>query len=176
MVKTHCTPAQCEQLAHTQSGGRRNDADHRPVGFVELFQKSHEIRSCDVKDYLSRAGHGERPPYGLSAGIVTTSQKYASHFKRHSTSGLVMVNLPGGTRLSRPVWRAKEIWLRPARAGHLREGVLHRRQDRVCGPIRKRACIFFQLQPGGERRGTARCQLLRGNPQFFRKEAAPFSL
>jgi aldehyde dehydrogenase (NAD+) len=33
-------------------------------------------------------------PYGLSAGIVTTSLKYSCHFKRHSTSGLVMVNLP----------------------------------------------------------------------------------
>jgi aldehyde dehydrogenase (NAD+) len=33
-------------------------------------------------------------PFGLSAGIVTTSLKYASHFKRHAASGLVMVNLP----------------------------------------------------------------------------------
>ena len=32
--------------------------------------------------------------FGLSAGIVTTSLKYASHFKRNSESGLVMVNLP----------------------------------------------------------------------------------
>jgi aldehyde dehydrogenase (NAD+) len=31
---------------------------------------------------------------GLSAGIVTTSLKYASHFKRHAQFGLVMVNLP----------------------------------------------------------------------------------
>ena len=33
-------------------------------------------------------------PFGLSAGIVTTSLKHASHFKRNSESGLVMVNLP----------------------------------------------------------------------------------
>ena len=33
-------------------------------------------------------------PYGLSGGIVTTSLKHASHFKRNSQSGLVMVNLP----------------------------------------------------------------------------------
>jgi aldehyde dehydrogenase (NAD+) len=31
---------------------------------------------------------------GLSAGIVTTSLKYASHFKRHAHAGKVMVNLP----------------------------------------------------------------------------------
>ncbi|HEY7790219.1 MAG TPA: aldehyde dehydrogenase family protein [Vicinamibacterales bacterium] len=33
-------------------------------------------------------------PFGLSSGIVTTSLKMASHFKRHAQSGLVMVNLP----------------------------------------------------------------------------------
>jgi aldehyde dehydrogenase (NAD+) len=31
---------------------------------------------------------------GLSAGIVTTSLKHASHFKRHAQAGMVMVNLP----------------------------------------------------------------------------------
>jgi aldehyde dehydrogenase (NAD+) len=33
-------------------------------------------------------------PFGLTSGIVTTSLKHASHFKRNSQSGLVMVNLP----------------------------------------------------------------------------------
>ncbi|HEX3498618.1 MAG TPA: aldehyde dehydrogenase family protein [Stellaceae bacterium] len=33
-------------------------------------------------------------PFGLSSGIVTTSLKHASHFKRHSQAGMVMVNLP----------------------------------------------------------------------------------
>ncbi len=32
--------------------------------------------------------------FGLTSGIMTTSLKYASHFKRHSKSGCVMVNLP----------------------------------------------------------------------------------
>jgi acyl-CoA reductase-like NAD-dependent aldehyde dehydrogenase len=31
---------------------------------------------------------------GLSAGIVTSSLKFASHFKRHAQFGMVMVNLP----------------------------------------------------------------------------------
>lgn len=31
---------------------------------------------------------------GLSAGICTTSLKHATHFKRHSEAGMVMVNLP----------------------------------------------------------------------------------
>jgi aldehyde dehydrogenase (NAD+) len=30
--------------------------------------------------------------FGLSAGICTTSLKYASHFKRHAQAGMVMVN------------------------------------------------------------------------------------
>ncbi|EUB99352.1 Aldehyde Dehydrogenase [Rhizobium sp. CF080] len=32
--------------------------------------------------------------FGLSAGIATTSIKYAEHFKRHARSGMVMVNVP----------------------------------------------------------------------------------
>jgi acyl-CoA reductase-like NAD-dependent aldehyde dehydrogenase len=33
-------------------------------------------------------------PFGLTSGICTTSLKHAQHFKRHSESGMVMVNLP----------------------------------------------------------------------------------
>jgi aldehyde dehydrogenase (NAD+) len=32
--------------------------------------------------------------FGLSSGICTTSLKYASHFRRQSQAGMVMVNLP----------------------------------------------------------------------------------
>ena len=31
---------------------------------------------------------------GLSSGVVTTSLKHASHFKRHAQAGMIMVNLP----------------------------------------------------------------------------------
>lgn len=47
-----------------------------------------------VKDYdeaLSIANGGE---FGLSAGIVTTSLKYARHFQHAVRAGMVMVNLP----------------------------------------------------------------------------------
>jgi acyl-CoA reductase-like NAD-dependent aldehyde dehydrogenase len=33
-------------------------------------------------------------PFGLTAGICTTSLKHASHFKRHAQAGMVMVNVP----------------------------------------------------------------------------------
>jgi alpha-ketoglutaric semialdehyde dehydrogenase len=66
------------------------------------------VSTVRVKDYgealtLANAGN-----FGLSAGIVTGSLKYARHFRRHVRAGMVMVNLPtagvdyhvpfGGTR------------------------------------------------------------------------------
>jgi aldehyde dehydrogenase (NAD+) len=47
-----------------------------------------------VRNYDEALEVANDTPYGLSAGIVTTSLKHASHFKRHARSGLVMVNLP----------------------------------------------------------------------------------
>jgi acyl-CoA reductase-like NAD-dependent aldehyde dehydrogenase len=47
-----------------------------------------------VKNYEEALAMANSTPFGLSAGIVTTSLKYSSHFKRNSESGLVMVNLP----------------------------------------------------------------------------------
>ena len=47
-----------------------------------------------VRNYDEALAMANATPFGLSAGIVTTSLKYASHFKRNSESGLVMVNLP----------------------------------------------------------------------------------
>ena len=47
-----------------------------------------------VKDYEEALATANDTDYGLSSGICTTSLKYASHFKRNSEAGLVMVNLP----------------------------------------------------------------------------------
>jgi acyl-CoA reductase-like NAD-dependent aldehyde dehydrogenase len=47
-----------------------------------------------VKDYDEALAVANNTEFGLSAGIATTSLKYATHFKRHSQSGMVMVNLP----------------------------------------------------------------------------------
>ncbi|HEY4129006.1 MAG TPA: aldehyde dehydrogenase family protein, partial [Gemmatimonadaceae bacterium] len=47
-----------------------------------------------VKDYDEALAIANDTEFGLSAGIATTSLKYATHFKRHSQSGMVMVNLP----------------------------------------------------------------------------------
>lgn len=47
-----------------------------------------------VKDYETALEVANDTEFGLSAGICTTSLKYASHFQRHSQAGMVMVNLP----------------------------------------------------------------------------------
>ena len=49
------------------------------------------IRAENYDEALAMAND---TPFGLCAGIVTTSLKHASHFKRHAQAGMVMVNLP----------------------------------------------------------------------------------
>ena len=65
------------------------------------------MRVANYDEALAAANSGE---FGLSAGICTTSLKYARHFERAVRAGMVMVNLPtagvdyhvpfGGTRKS----------------------------------------------------------------------------
>jgi aldehyde dehydrogenase (NAD+) len=45
-----------------------------------------------VKDYDEALKVANDTEFGLSAGICTTSLKYASHFRRHVQAGMVMVN------------------------------------------------------------------------------------
>lgn len=47
-----------------------------------------------VKDYEEALAVANDTEFGLSAGICTTSLKYATHYKRNSEAGMVMVNLP----------------------------------------------------------------------------------
>ena len=48
-----------------------------------------KIKNYDEGLALSNAGN-----FGLSAGIVTTSLKYARHYQRNVKAGMVMINLP----------------------------------------------------------------------------------
>ncbi|WP_233873184.1 aldehyde dehydrogenase family protein [Paraburkholderia adhaesiva] len=45
-----------------------------------------------VKDYEEALAVANDTRFGLSAGICTTSLKYAAHFKRHVQAGMVMIN------------------------------------------------------------------------------------
>ena len=47
-----------------------------------------------VRDYDEALAVANDTPFGLTSGSCTTSLKYASHFKMHAQSGMVMVNLP----------------------------------------------------------------------------------
>ena len=47
-----------------------------------------------VKNYDEALAVANDTPFGLSAGIATSSLKHATHFKRNSEAGMVMVNLP----------------------------------------------------------------------------------
>ncbi|TIR94354.1 MAG: aldehyde dehydrogenase family protein, partial [Mesorhizobium sp.] len=47
-----------------------------------------------VKDYDEALTVANDTPFGLTSGICTTSLKHATHFKRNSEAGMVMVNLP----------------------------------------------------------------------------------
>lgn len=47
-----------------------------------------------AKDYEEALAIANDTEFGLSAGICTSSLKHASHFKRNSEAGMVMVNLP----------------------------------------------------------------------------------
>jgi len=47
-----------------------------------------------VRDYEAALAAAQDTPFGLSAGIVTRSLKIAEDFKRRSSAGMVMVNLP----------------------------------------------------------------------------------
>ncbi|MFT4162131.1 aldehyde dehydrogenase family protein [Shinella sp.] len=47
-----------------------------------------------VRDYDEALAVANDTSFGLSSGIATTSLKHATHFKRNSEAGMVMVNLP----------------------------------------------------------------------------------
>jgi aldehyde dehydrogenase (NAD+) len=49
------------------------------------------IRARDAEDASNIAND---TPFGLSAGVVTTSLRHAAHFKRELQAGMVMVNAP----------------------------------------------------------------------------------
>jgi aldehyde dehydrogenase (NAD+) len=47
-----------------------------------------------AKDYDEALAIANDTEFGLTSGIVTSSLKYAAHFRKHSLAGMVMVNLP----------------------------------------------------------------------------------
>ncbi|HEY1230840.1 MAG TPA: aldehyde dehydrogenase family protein, partial [Ramlibacter sp.] len=52
------------------------------------------VSVISAKNYEEALHLANDTEFGLAAGIATTSLKHATHFKRHSQAGMVMVNLP----------------------------------------------------------------------------------
>jgi acyl-CoA reductase-like NAD-dependent aldehyde dehydrogenase len=65
--------------------------EHR-VAREEIFGPVAAVLRAD--DYEHALALANDTPYGLCAGICTTSLKRAMHFKRHAAVGMTMVNLP----------------------------------------------------------------------------------
>jgi aldehyde dehydrogenase (NAD+) len=65
--------------------------EHR-IAREEIFGPVAAVLRAD--DYEHALALANATPYGLCAGICTTSLKRATHFKRHAQAGMVMVNLP----------------------------------------------------------------------------------
>ena len=98
----------CSEGAEMVTGGARLERDTdgyylAPTLFIETNNAmrinqeemfgpiASVIRVHDYEEALTVANDTD---FGLSAGICTTSLKHASHFKRNSGAGMVMVNLP----------------------------------------------------------------------------------
>ena len=87
-----------EQAAGAQSG-ELTEFQRLHLEFWTQFRQYLEDRGSSIhsgrpsKDHWTNVAVG-RTNFGLSAGIATTSLKHATHFKRYSQAGMVMVNLP----------------------------------------------------------------------------------
>ena len=66
-------------------------AEHR-IAREEIFGPVAVVIRAD--DYEHALALANDTPYGLCAGICTTSLKRATHFRRYAEAGMVMVNLP----------------------------------------------------------------------------------
>lgn len=90
-----------------------------------------------VKDYDEAFAVANDTPLGLSAGIATTSLKHATHFKRNSEAGIVMVNLPtAGVDFHVPFGGRKSSSFGP------------REQGRSAQPGEGLCCKLFGKSPG----------------------------
>ncbi len=71
-----------------------------------------------AKDYEESLALANDTPFGLTAGICTTSLKHATHFRRNAEAGMVMINLPtAGVDYHVPFGGSKESSYGPREQG-----------------------------------------------------------
>jgi aldehyde dehydrogenase (NAD+) len=66
--------------------------NHMRIAREEIFGPVVSI--LRARDYEHALAIANDTPFGLSAGICTTSLKHADHFRRHAQVGLAMINAP----------------------------------------------------------------------------------
>jgi alpha-ketoglutaric semialdehyde dehydrogenase len=72
-----------------------------------------------VNSYEEALASANDTPFGICAGICTSSLKHASHFKRNSQAGMVMINLPtAGVDYHVPFGGRKASSYGPREQGH----------------------------------------------------------
>jgi alpha-ketoglutaric semialdehyde dehydrogenase len=69
-----------------------NTDNRMQINREEIFGPIASVIKAD--DYEHALSLANDTSFGLSSGIFTSSLKYASHFRKHSQAGMVMVNLP----------------------------------------------------------------------------------
>jgi aldehyde dehydrogenase (NAD+) len=83
---------ECETRGHYMSPALLLGAPEHRTAREEIFGPVATVLQAEGYDHALALANDT--PYGLCAGICTTSLKRASHFKRHAQAGMVMVNLP----------------------------------------------------------------------------------
>ncbi|MHB1103597.1 MAG: aldehyde dehydrogenase family protein [Devosia sp.] len=66
--------------------------NHMRISREEIFGPVASV--IRVKNYEEALATANDTEFGLSSGIVTSSLKYATHYKRNAQAGMVMVNVP----------------------------------------------------------------------------------
>ena len=84
------------------------------VSREEIFGPCASVIKAD--DYDEALHLANDTDFGLSAGICTTSLKYATDFRKKSKAGMVMVNLPTAGVDYHVPFGGRKGQLRPARA------------------------------------------------------------
>jgi alpha-ketoglutaric semialdehyde dehydrogenase len=87
------TPVTCETTGYFVAPALFTECtNHMRIAQEEIFGPVASV--IRVKNYDEALAVANDTTFGLSAGICTTSLKHATHFKRNSEVGMVMVNLP----------------------------------------------------------------------------------
>ena len=85
-------PVRCDSEGHYMRPALFLGEPDQRIAREEIFGPLAVVMKAD--DAAHALALANDTPFGLCAGVCTTSLKSATHFKRHAQAGMVMVNLP----------------------------------------------------------------------------------